>query len=77
MFANGAPVITPMPAKQGPVLNAMVGNRFIEIKGKDYLQPYKVRESGTTIMVVCKECKSCIFTQNAKLEPNVVDIEVE
>ena len=66
-----------MPTPQGPAINALCGNSILEVKGKEYLEAFKVRDSAKGVMVCCKECKSCVFTQHKGLAPNLIIVSVE
>ena len=66
-----------MPTPQGPSINALCGNSFVEVKGKEHLETFKVREGAPATLVCCKECKSCLFVQHKGVEPHVVIVNVE
>ena len=63
MVQRGAPEVTKLPTPQGPVIKAICVDMFMAgFEGKKYLEAFKARESDATIMICCKECKSCVFT---------------
>lgn len=69
VIANGSKgnMITP----KGPTLNAISVNRFTQIKGKENLKLYKMKEDSIHCMFICDKCKDCVAIQHGFLSPNI------
>ena len=60
-----------MIGKTGPSFNCIVGNSFIDVKGKENLKLYKTRADTKVTMFVAECCKACVAMPHEAQEGNV------
>ena len=75
MIANGSK--GEMQGPHGPILLGLVANRFMEVKGKEHIELYKIRENSICDMFICGKCKGGLINRHNVLSPNISQVPLD